>query len=216
METPQVHGFYYLRCPAGHRTSREADRVREAVQTAERIPGIAAIYSYSLAGLRSDADIGFWIAAADPEPYQTAARTLLGTDLEPTASLWGFVRSSQYTGREGTSVRVPGDRRRFLVVYPFSKTHEWYQLLPEIRRGMMSEHIRIAHGHENIEQVLLYSTGLSDWEFVVGYETDELPRFMELVTALRSTLARPYTLRDTPTFVGRYGALEETLRNVFG
>jgi chlorite dismutase len=39
---------------------------------------------------------------------------------------------------------------------------------------------------------------------------------MELVSALRSTLVRPYTLRDTPTFVGRYAPLDETVRNVFG
>jgi chlorite dismutase len=216
METPQVHGFLFLRVAGGRRAPREAGRIREAAEAAEHIPGVAAVYTYSLVGLRPDADLGFWVAAAEPEPYQAAARALLGTDLEPAASLWGFVRPSQYTGREGTSVRVPGPRRRFLVVYPFSKTHEWYQLAPEIRRGMMAEHIRIAHGHEDIEQILLYSTGLSDWEFVVGYETDDLLRFMELVTALRSTLARPYTLRDTPTFVGRYGPIDETLRSVFG
>ncbi len=113
-------------------------------------------------------------------------------------------------------MRVPGSRRRFLIVYPFSKTHDWYQLSPDLRRGMMAEHIRIAHGHDDIEQILLYCTGLSDWEFVVGYEADDLRRFMDLVTALRATLARPYTLRDTPTFVGRYGTLDETLHNALG
>lgn len=216
MDTPQLHGFLYLRIPSGRRTRHEADRVREAVQTAEQIPGVAGIYAYNLTGVRPDADLGFWVAASHPDPYQEAARALLATDLEPTWSLWGFVRPSQYTGRDGTSVKVPGERRRFLIVYPFSKTHEWYQLSQDIRRGMMTEHTRIGHGFEHIEQILLYCTGLSDWEFVVGYETDELVRFMELVTALRSTLVRPYTLRDTPTFVGRYGPLDETLRAVFG
>ena len=216
MEIPPVHGFLFLRVPSGRRTRHEADRVRAAVEAVEHAPGVAGLYSYSLTGLRSDADLGFWVAAAAADAYQAAARTLLQTDLEPAGTLWGFVRPSQYTGREGTSVRVPGDRRRYLVAYPFSKTHEWYQLSPEIRRGMMMEHARTAHSFERIEQILLYCTGLSDWEFVVGYETDDLVRFLELVTALRSTLARPYTLRDTPTFVGRYGPLDDTLRNVFG
>lgn len=216
MDGPQLHGFLYLRVPAGRRTRHEADRLREAVQVAEQTRGIAGLYTYSLVGLRPDADLGFWIAADKPETYQTAARAILTTDLERTWSLWGFVRPSQYTGRDGTSVKVPGTRRRFLVVYPFSKTHEWYQLSQETRRGMMTEHARLGHGFEHIEQLLLYCTGLADWEFVVGYETDELVRFMELVTALRSTLARPYTLRDTPTLVGRYGSLDETLADVFG
>ncbi len=216
MDSPGVHGFLYLGVPPGRRTRREADRLREAVQVAEQTPGVAGLYTYSLVGLRPDADLGFWIAADRPETFQAAARTLLTTDLDRAWSLWGFVRPSQYTGRDGTSVKVPGTRRRFLVVYPFSKTHEWYQLSQEIRRGMMMEHTRLGHSFEHIEQLLLYCTGLADWEFVVGYETDELVRFMELVTTLRSTQARLYTLRDTPTLVGRYGSLDETLAAVFG
>ncbi len=216
MEAPHIHGFLYLRVPPGRRTRREADRLREAVQVAEHTPGVAGLYTYSLVGLRPEADLGCWVAADQPETFQAAARTLLGTDLEPAWSLWGFVRPSQYTGRDGTSVKVPGTRRRFLVVYPFSKTHEWYQLSQETRRGMMMEHTRLGHSYEHIEQLLLYCTGLADWEFVVGYETDELVRFMELVTALRSTQARMYTLRDTPTLVGRYGSLDEILTAVFG
>jgi chlorite dismutase len=216
MENPQIHGFLYLRVPPGQRTRHEADRLTEAVQVAEQIPGVAGLYTYSHIGLRPDVDLGFWIAADQPETYQAAARALLTTELERTWSLWGFVRPSQYTGRDGTSVRVPGPRRRFLVVYPFSKTHEWYQLAQDIRRGMMMEHTRLGHGFEHIEQLLLYCTGLADWEFVVGYETDELVQFMELVTTLRSTLARVYTLRDTPTLVGRHGSLDETLARVFG
>jgi len=49
----------------------------------------------------------------------------------------------------------------------------------------------------------------------VGYETDDPERFLELVTSLRSTAARPYTLRDTPIFTARHGSLEEVVRHVF-
>jgi chlorite dismutase len=216
METAQVHGFVFLRVPPGRRTREVADRVRTAVETAEHAPGVAGLYAYSLVGLRPDADLGFWVAAADSDAYQIAARALLLMDLDPAWNLWGFVRPSQYTGREGTTIRVHGERRRYLVVYPFSKTHEWYQLAPDLRRSMMMEHARFGHSFEGIEQILLYCTGLSDWEFVVGYETDDLVRFQDLVTALRSTLARPYTLRDTPTLVGRHGSVDETLLRVFG
>lgn len=211
-----VHGFLYFRVPAGHRSPAVAARVSEAAGTAARAPGVAGLYAYDLAGLRGDADLGFWVAAEAPEALQDAATALARADLDLTWSLWGFVRPSQYTGRDGTSVRVPGERRRFLVVYPFSKTHDWYQLPADDRRAMMTEHARIGHRFEDIEQLLLYCTGLADWEFVVGYETDDLARFSELVTALRSTAARPYTLRDTPTFVGRYGQIEDIVRAVIG
>jgi len=216
VDSVQLHGFLFLRVPAGQRTPHEAGRVREALEAAARTPGVTGLYTYCMVGLRGDADLGCWIAAEQPDAYQAAARVLLQTNLELTWSLWGFVRPSQYTGRDGTNVKVPGARRRFLVVYPFSKTHEWYQLAPEIRRTMMMEHARFGHSFEDIEQLLLYCTGLSDWEFVVGYETDDLTRFQELVTGMRSTVGRPYTLRDTPTFTGRYGSTEETVQRVFG
>ena len=164
METPELHGFLYFRVPPGARTRAGADRARQAIEEAERTPALVALYTYSLVGLRPDAELGCWIAAGDPGVFQQAAGALAQSGLELTWSLWGFVRPSQYTGRDGTSVKVPGPRRRFLVVYPFTKTHEWYQMAPEIRRTMMTEHARFGHSFEEIDQLLLYCTGLSDWE----------------------------------------------------
>ena len=215
-DVPPVHGFLFFRVPPGRRSAAVARGVSDAAEAAARTAGVSGLYAYNLAGLRNDADLGFWLAADRPEAFQDAAAVLARTELDLAWSLWGFTRPSQYTGRDGTSVRVPGERRRFLVVYPFSKTHEWYQLSADDRRAMMTEHARLGHRFEGIEQLLLYCTGLADWEFVVGYETDDLARFSELVTVLRSTAARPYTLRDTPTFVGRYGAVEDVVRAVIG
>jgi chlorite dismutase len=212
---PRVHGFVFYQVSPGHRTSLQARRVREALEQASTLSGVAAVYTYDLVGLRADADLGLWVAAWDLDAYQRAVGCFLGTDLRCVAALWGYVRPSQYTGRSGTSVQVPGSRKRYLVVYPFTKTHAWYQVPAEERRRMMLEHARVGHGFEGIEQILLYSTGLSDWEFVVGYETDDPERFSELVVALRSTAARPYTLRDTPIFTARHGTPEEVLRHVF-
>jgi len=75
VETPQVHGFLFLRVPPGRRTSREADRLREAIQVAQKTPGVAGLYTYSLVGFRPDADLGFWVAACEPDAFQAAAPT---------------------------------------------------------------------------------------------------------------------------------------------
>lgn len=90
----------------------------------------------------------------------------------------------------------------YLIVYPFVKTHEWYQHPVEERRRMMTGHIRIGKQHEGIDQLLLYSTGLQDQEFVVAYESADLSAFSALVVDLRMTEARLYTERDTPVYVG--------------
>ena len=63
----------------------------------------------------------------------------------------------------------------------------------------------------DVRQVLLYTTGIDDQEFIVAYETENLPRFSALVVALRDTEARRYTLRDTPILTGIHRPLREAL-----
>jgi len=133
--------------------------------------------------------------------------------LQPVHSLWGFTRPSQYTKTRSAQEIDPFDatRRRYLEIYPFVKTTEWYLLGREARQGMMNEHIRIGKQYEDISQLLLYSFGVQDQEFVVVYEMDDLPRFSDLVNELRSADGRRYTQRDTPLHTGVYHAAEETL-----
>ncbi len=128
-------------------------------------------------------------------------------------SLWGFTRPSQYSkARSKQEIDSFAETRQpYLVIYPFSKTTEWYLMSRESRQGMMNEHIRIGKQYDDISQLLLYSFGLQNQEFVVVYETDDLARFSDLVNELRDTEARRYTLRDTPLHTAIYHPAEETL-----
>ena len=128
-------------------------------------------------------------------------------------SLWGFTRPSQYSKARSKQEIDPfaEARKPYLIIYPFSKTTEWYLMSREARQGMMNEHIRIGKQHEDISQLLLYSFGLQNQEFVVVYETDDLVQFSELVNELRDTEARRFTLRDTPLHAAIYHPAEETL-----
>jgi chlorite dismutase len=133
--------------------------------------------------------------------------------LQPTTTLWGYTRPSQYTKTRSTQEIDPfaETRQPYLVIYPFVKTTEWYLMSHESRQGMMNEHIRIGKQYEDITQLLLYSFGVQDQEFVVVYETDDLPRFSDLVAELRGADGRSYTLRDTPLHTAIYHPAEETL-----
>ncbi len=75
----------------------------------------------------------------------------------------------------------------------------------------MNEHIRIGKQYPEIAQVLLYSFGVQDQEFVVVYEMEDLRLFSQLVQELRSTEARRFTARDTPQHTASYHPAEETL-----
>jgi chlorite dismutase len=133
--------------------------------------------------------------------------------LHTAHSLWGYTRPSQYTKTRSTQEIDPFAEKRqpYLVIYPFVKTTDWYLMSREVRQGMMNEHIRIGKQYEDITQLLLYSFGVQDQEFVVVYETDDLQRFSDLVNALRSVEGRRYTLRDTPLHTAIYHPAEETL-----
>jgi chlorite dismutase len=173
--------------------------------------------AYSTLGLKVTADLLLWWKADDPEPVQETLSALLQTGLgqycEVSHSLFGLTRPSIYTRRRTAQEQAldePG-RLKYLVVYPFSKTVEWYLMTREARQGLMNEHMRVGHEFADVRQVLLYATGLDDQEFIVAYETDRLERHQQLVIDLRSTESRRYTLRDTPIFTAIHRPLDAAL-----
>ena len=181
----------------------------------------ARVHFYQVFPAEANTDVLVWSAVAAPDPQDAAA--FFGSlaraavphrrFVEPRAVLWGFTAGSVYSKGRSTQEVDPflPARRRYLVVYPFAKTTEWYLLSPEVRQGMMNEHIRIGKQFPAIRQLLLYSSGLQDQEFVVVYETDDLMQFSDLVRQLRSTEVRRYTLRDTPVSAAVHRPAEEIL-----
>lgn len=181
-----------------------------------------ATHFYSLFPARSDADFMIWSSwvAEQPEvPAKAFANYQATTDewrrfVKPTQTLWGFTKPSMYARGKSEQDMDPMDSARttYLVVYPFSKTKEWYLMSMDARQGQMNEHIKIGKQYFDIKQLLLYSFGLQDQEFVVSYEVSELPRFSDLVYVLRSTEARRHTALDTPLITAIYQTPEEFAR----
>lgn len=192
-------------------------------QMAEQLPKLGErVYVYNIFPARPEADILIWsamIAESNEvaEHFFTRYISICSAwrrYLKPVDMLWGFTRPSVYAPGKSEQELSPFDdsRKPYLVVYPFAKTAEWYLMSKDARQGMMNEHIKVGRQYPDITQLLLYATGLSDEEFVVVYETDNLPRFSELVMALRSTEARRYTLRDTPIYTAIWQPLSEIVR----
>lgn len=189
---------------------------------AKGLGGLAdKVHVYQVFPARPNVDLLLWCvvdADDDSAPSMLFAKIAafmapLRRYIEPVDTLWGFTRRSQYhPGKTEQELDPLSDvRLPYLVIYPFSKTSEWYMLSREARQGMMNEHIRLGKEYPKISQLLLYSTGLQDQEFVVAYETDELTHFSELVVALRSTDGRRFTLKDTPITTATWRSLPELL-----
>src|SRR5690606_7290557 len=89
---------------------------------------------------------------------------------------------------------------KYLFVYPFIKTRDWYQLSLHARQGIMDEHIVVGREYPSVKLNTTYAFGLDDYEFIVAFETDEPSDFLDLVQRLRETESSRYTLQDTPLF----------------
>lgn len=174
-------------------------------------------HAYSTLGLKSDASLLLWQKGGTPELQQEMLARMLQTGmgqyLEITQILFGLTRPSVYTKKRTTQEQALDEpnRLRYLIVYPFAKTTEWYLMSRDARQGMMNEHMRIGHEYTDVRQLLVYATGLDDQEFVVAYETDDLSRHQQLVIDLRATEGRRYTLRDTPIYTAIHRTLGDAL-----
>jgi chlorite dismutase len=168
------------------------------------------LVSYTLSGIRADCDLMLWKAASEVDEIHELgleiSRSRMGPYLQPAYAYLSLTKRSIYI-REHEHPGEPGDRSkvkpvgaRYLFVYPFVKTREWYGLPLEQRQAMMNEHIRMGHKYPRVKLNTTYSFGLDDQEFVLAFETDYPTDFLDLVMELREAETSRYTLRDTPIF----------------
>ena len=174
--------------------------------------------SYSTLGFKANTTFMLWCWADNPGNTQDLLRDILHTAfgqwLTLSYSYFGIVRPSTYSGRTGKPDQVIqnfDERLPYLILYPFTKTTEWYQLDFENRKSIMGQHIKTGVAHADIRQCLLYSYGVDDYEFMVSYETRTLEEFQDLIMEMRKTIGRKYTLSDTPIFTCIYKPLPELL-----
>jgi len=199
--------------------TKEAAR-REFAEVVEEFRKPLLLHSYSIAGLRANADFMLWRIGYSLDPVQEMTarlnRTLLGRYLETSQSFLSMTKRSMYIDKDNPEhvedrLHVVPGRAKYLFVYPFVKTRPWYALSAEERQTMMDEHIRIGSKYRSVKLHTTYSFGLDDQEFVVAFETDEPADFLDLVQELRETKASSYTLRDTPMYTCRQRTLAECL-----
>jgi chlorite dismutase len=165
-------------------------------------------FTYSTIGLKAGVDVLVWRLGPSLDALEESAAAMLrcgaGTWMEVRHSFVGIIQQSQYVKRPTAQEQslFSGERSRYLVVYPFTKSTEWYLLDQDARQQVMNEHMRVGHKYPQVRQLLANSFGVDDQDFLVAYETDDLAIFSELVRALRSTESRRSTVRDTPILTG--------------
>jgi len=201
-----------------------AEAREEFIATLDEFSSALETRSYSLVGVRGDCDLLLWKIGNSLEVHQALAgqlnRTRLGAYLSLPYSFLALTRRSQYVGRhrhpgqEGTRLTLQPQEAPYLIVYPFVKTRDWYQLPVEERQQMMNQHFAVGHKYPSVKINTSYSFGLDDQEFIVAFTTDKLEDFLNLVMELRETPASRYTLRDTPIFTCVAKGVREALEDL--
>ena len=218
-ESRYVHALALGLDPAWRRQTRD-ERCRSAEEFCAALSARSEVttFTYSMIGLKAGVDMMLWSLAPSVEALEekiaAALRTGMGTWMAPRQTFLGIIRPSQYVKRPTPQEQslFSGERSKYLVVYPFTKSADWYLLSQEERQTVMNEHMKIGHRYQQVRQLLAYSFGVDDMDFLVAYETDDLAAFGDLVRKLRGTESRRSTVRDTPIMTGIHRPIEAITR----
>ncbi|MFC4858583.1 hydrogen peroxide-dependent heme synthase [Actinophytocola glycyrrhizae] len=187
------------------------DREPTATEASEYLDGLAdkgvvVRGVYDVAGLRADADYLIWWHAEEIEQLQTAyagfRRTALGRASAPVWSQVALHRPAEFNKSHVPAFLAGEEPRKFVCVYPFVRSYEWYLLPDEERRGMLAEHGKMARDYPDVRANTVASFALGDYEWILAFEADELHRIVDLMRHLRGSTARRHVREEIPFYTG--------------
>ena len=209
----------------GERLAGAAQRVLADVQgtaarngLADAVAGLAArgvVFRglYDVSAMRADADVMFWLTGDDPEALQAAYRSLRRvapfSGMQPRWSAVGVHREAEFAKDHSPAFMRGLPPKRWLTVYPFVRSYEWY-LLPEAERGeMLRDHGVKGREYPQVQSNTVASFALGDYEWLLALEADDLIDLVDLMRHLRATDARRHVREEVPFFTGRRIELAE-------
>jgi chlorite dismutase len=222
---PQYAAYTFFRVDPGWRRLPVEERLAAKETFAEVLESWQdrmQILSYSLVGVRPDADFFLWKLTERYDDLRELGSELNATPLagwlSTPYSYLASTLSSKYFERDSKRPprRIIPRQAPYLIVYPFVKTRPWYSLSMEDRTRAMKEHAEIGSQWVTVTNHTTYSFGIDDQEFMTAFECEEPIDFLHLMMTLRETEASRYTERDTPIFVGTLEEIRPILDSLDG
>ncbi|MDX6207252.1 MAG: hydrogen peroxide-dependent heme synthase [Frankiales bacterium] len=177
--------------------------------------GVLTRGCYDVAGFRADADFMFWWVAASSDDlqavYSAFRRTRLGRACQPVWSAMALHRPAEFNKGHIPAYLAGIDPLKYVCVYPFVRSYEWYLLPEEERRAMLSEHGLMARDYPDVRANTVSSFALGDYEWMLAFEADELHRIVDLMRHLRGATARVHTRVEVPFYTGARKSVSELL-----
>jgi chlorite dismutase len=174
---------------------------------------------YDVTGMRADADLMVWLHGEDAAALQKALRTLRRTEvLRDFACEWsamGVHREAEFNKRHVPGYLRGEHARDWLCLYPFVRSYEWYLLPDEERSAMLADHGRRGARFSDVVANTVSAFALSDYEWLLPLESDNLISLVDLMRDLRATGARRHVREEVPFYTGRRVEIAE-LAEVLG
>jgi chlorite dismutase len=161
---------------------------------------------YDVAGMRADADVLLWThgptADALQAAYHDVRRSAVGRHLQPVWSNVGMHQPAEFN-KSHVPAFLAGERARaYLCLYPFVRSYEWYLLPPQERRALLLEHGQMGREYPDVRANTVSAFALGDYEWLLAFEADDLPRIVDLMRHLRGSGARRHVREEIPFFTG--------------
>ena len=174
--------------------------------------------AYDVAALRADADLMIWWHAETAEQVQSAysrfRRTKLGSHLTPVWSVMALHRPAEFNKSHIPAFLAEEQSRKFVCVYPFVRSYEWYLLQDTERRSLLAEHGKMARDFPDVRANTVASFALNDFEWILAFEADELHRIVDLMRHLRGSETRRHVREEVPFYTGTRRTMSELVESL--
>lgn len=163
---------------------------------------------YDVSGMRAEADYMFWIHAEKMEDLQEFYNSFLRETPLGRASTAHWSNAALHRPAEFNKSHLPSfimgeEPGRWLAVYPFVRSYDWYLLKPEDRRRILTEHGMAGRDYPDVRANTVPAFALGDYEWILAFEAPDLDRIVDLMWKMRYTEARQHVREEIPFHTGR-------------
>ena len=201
-----MYSVFRATTPVSDEDRQELAQEGQAFLDAALEKGVYTRGTYDVSGLKAEADLLVWWTCPDidvlQDTYSRFRQTRLGRHLTPVWSSVGLHRPAEFNRNHIPAYVRREDPKKYVCVYPFNRSLDWYLLPDYERRGMLSEHGIMGREFEDVRANTVAAFALGDYEWLLAFEADELHRIVEAMRHLLSALARLFTKLETPFFTG--------------
>jgi chlorite dismutase len=171
--------------------------------------------TYDVAGFKADAELLVWWTCPEvdvlQDTYNRFRQTGLGRHLAPVWSSIGIHRPAEFNRNHIPAYVRREDPKKYVCVYPFNRSLEWYLLPDYERRGMLAEHGIQGREYEDVRANTVAAFGLGDYEWLLAFEADQMHRITDCLRHLRGSRARLHTKLETPFYSGVRKSIAEVV-----